>query len=148
MYLSMLFAPALPAPIARMTVALPVTASPPAKTPSRAVTPPSSASMPPFFVKVRPWVVLRIRGLGLVPMAMTTVSTSKIQLLPSTGTGFLLPFSSGSPSSWRTSSMPVTWPSSPPWMATGLLSRLNSMPSASACSTSSLRAGSSSRPRR
>ena len=97
--LPMLFAPALPAPIASITVAAPVTASPPENTPSRAVTPPSSASMPPLRVKVRPSVVLRIRGFGLVPMAMTTVSTSRIQLLPGTGTGLRRPFSSGSPSS-------------------------------------------------
>ena len=57
MYLSMDLAPSLPAPIARITVAAPVTASPPAKTPSREVQPPSSASMPPFLVKSRPLVV-------------------------------------------------------------------------------------------
>ena len=148
MYSSMLFAPVLPAPIARMTVAEPVTASPPANTPSRAVRPPSSASMPPFLVTVRPLVVERISGLGLVPIAMMTVSTSRTQLEPSMGTGRRRPYSSGSPSSCLTSSMPLTWPFSSPMMATGLLSRLNSMPSASACSTSSFLAGSSSRPRR
>ena len=66
----MLLAPVLPAPMARMTVAAPVTASPPAKTPSREVWPFSSASMPPFLVVARFLVVDLIRGLGLVPMAM------------------------------------------------------------------------------
>ena len=88
----MLLAPVLPAPMARMTVAEPVTASPPAKTPSRLVWPFSSASMPPLRVVLRFGVVERISGLGLVPMAMMTVSTSRTQLLPSTATGLRRPF--------------------------------------------------------
>lgn len=49
MYSSIAAAAVLPAPIARITVAAPVTASPPAYTPSRDVRPFSSAMIPPHF---------------------------------------------------------------------------------------------------
>ncbi len=59
---------ALPAPMALMTVAAPVTASPPAYTPSRLVLPSSpSVTMQPCLLVSRPGVVERISGLGLVP---------------------------------------------------------------------------------
>ena len=44
-------------------------------------------------------VVLRIMGLGLLPMATTTMSISMTYSLPFTGTGRRRPLSSGSPSS-------------------------------------------------
>ena len=92
MYSSMLFAQALPAPIASITVAAPVTASPPANTPSRAVTPPSSASMPPLRVKVRPSVVLRIQGVRARADGDDDGVNVEDQLLPGTGTGLRRPF--------------------------------------------------------
>ena len=55
-YSSMAFAACLPAPMARMTVAAPVAASPPAKTPSTEVCPASSAATQPFRVRSRPGV--------------------------------------------------------------------------------------------
>ena len=68
MYSSMAFAAALPAPMALMTVAAPVTASPPAYTPSRLVLPSSpSVTMQPCLLVSKPGVVERISGLGLVP---------------------------------------------------------------------------------
>ena len=66
----------LPAPMAKMTVAAPVTASPPAYTFSRLVSPFSSAMMPPHFSVSSPSVVDLISGLGLVPKAMMTQSSS------------------------------------------------------------------------
>ena len=58
MYSSIAAAARLPAPIARMTVAAPVTASPPAKTPSLEVMPcSSSATMQPLRLVSRPGVV-------------------------------------------------------------------------------------------
>ena len=57
------FAPSLPAPMARMTVAAPVTASPPAYTAWREVRPSSLTMMPPFLLTSRPLVVDLISGL-------------------------------------------------------------------------------------
>ena len=67
-----------PAPIARMTVAAPVTMSPPAKTPGFDVAPvSSSAAMLPRFVSASPGVVCAMMGFGPVPMATMTVSTAR-----------------------------------------------------------------------
>jgi hypothetical protein len=64
-----------PAPMALMTVAAPVTTSPPAQIRSREVLPvASSATMFPFLPTARPGVVIGINGLGLLPMAQTTAS--------------------------------------------------------------------------
>ena len=58
----------LPAPMARITVAAPETASPPAYTPGREVSPVSaSATMPPHFCVSSPSVVDLMSGLGEVP---------------------------------------------------------------------------------
>jgi hypothetical protein len=73
----MAFAAFLPAPMAKITVAAPVTASPPAYTPSLLVAPVSSSTIiPPHFWVLSPGVVDVIRGLGLWPIAIITVSTS------------------------------------------------------------------------
>ena len=64
-----------PAPIASITVAAPVTASPPAKTPSRLVRPSSSATMQPRRLVSKPLVVDFISGLGLVPRAEVDQAT-------------------------------------------------------------------------
>ena len=71
-FASMAAAAFLPAPIARMTVAAPVTASPPAKTFSRVDISFSSTIMPPFLLVSRPGVVERISGFGEVPSDMVT----------------------------------------------------------------------------
>ena len=60
----MAFAALRPAPIAKITVAAPVTASPPAKTPSRDVAPISLASMQPRRLMFKLPVVEAISGLG------------------------------------------------------------------------------------
>ena len=62
MYSSMALAACLPAPMARMTVAAPVTASPPAYTALRVVRPSSPlVMMQPWLFVSRPGVVLRMR---------------------------------------------------------------------------------------
>ena len=72
-YSSIDFAACFPAPMARITVAAPVTASPPAYTPSLVVCKVlSSTMMQPFLLASRPSVVLRISGFGELPMAMQT----------------------------------------------------------------------------
>ena len=110
-YSSIPFAPAFPAPIASITVAAPVTASPPANTPSFDVC--------PFFligndtlsaVYIKPFVVDEINGFGEVPKDMITVSTSISYSEPSISTGLLLPEASGSPSSIFTTVMPLLFP--------------------------------------
>ena len=83
MYSSIAAAAVLPAPIARITVAAPVTASPPAYTPSRDVRPCSSVIMPPHFCVSRPFVVALISGFGDVPIEITTASTSEFGRKPS-----------------------------------------------------------------
>ena len=72
------FAPCFPASIARITVAAPVTASPPANTPalgglSVAL---ASATMHFHLLVCSPSVVEEISGFGEVPRDMITVSTS------------------------------------------------------------------------
>ena len=104
--------------------------------------------MQPCLSVSRPGVVERISGLGLVPRAMIMVSTSSSNSLPSLTMGRRRPEASGSPSSISTQVMPFTQPFSSPRTSTGLVSVLKMMPSSSACSTSSLRAGSSAMPRR
>ena len=104
----------LPEPMARMTVAEPVTASPPANTPLRLVAVVSSAMMQPCLSESRPSVVERIRGLGRVPRAMMTVSHSMINSLPAFATGRRRPDSSGSPSSISMHSSPQAEPFSSP----------------------------------
>ena len=65
MYLSIAAAAVLPAPMARITVAAPVTASPPAYTPSMEVRPCSSAMIWPRFCGLKTWrggFQQRVRG--------------------------------------------------------------------------------------
>src|SRR3712207_9304440 len=66
-YLSIAAAAVLPAPIADITVAAPVTVSPPAYIPSNDVRPLSSATIHCFLLVSSPGVVEDINGLGLVP---------------------------------------------------------------------------------
>ena len=75
-YSSIECAAILPAPIAEITVAAPVTASPPAKTPSFVVAPLSVTIIPPLELTESPSVVSLISGFGDVPIEITTVSTS------------------------------------------------------------------------
>ena len=127
-----------------MTVAAPVTASPPAYTALRVVRPSSPlVMMQPWLFVSRPGVVLRMSGFGLVPMDMTMQSTSSTNSLPSFTTGRRRPLASGSPSSISTQRMPHTLPSASPSTSTGFERVLKMIPSSTACSTSSLRAGSS-----
>ena len=134
---SMALAAVLPAPIARMTVAAPVTASPPAYTLGREVRPSSLTTMPPLRLISRPLVVDLIRGLGLVPRDMMTQSTSSSNSLPGTSTGRRRPEASGSPSSILMQRMARTLSFSSARISTGLLRVLKMTPSSSACSTSS-----------
>ena len=76
-----------PAPMARITVAAPVTASPPAKTPSRVVSPCASATMQPRRVVSSPAVVEGIRGVGEVPRALMTTSHAIANSEPGFTTG-------------------------------------------------------------
>ncbi len=108
--------------MARMTVAEPVTASPPAQTPFLVVRPVSVATSPPQSFVCRPGVVLEMMGFGLVPSAMTTMSHSMTYSEPGMGTGRLRPDLSGSPSSIFTHSRPVTQPLSSPITRNGLVS--------------------------
>ena len=64
-YSSIPFAAAFPAPMARITVAAPVTASPPANTPAFEVAPFSSSAMIHFLRLISsPFVVEEISGFG------------------------------------------------------------------------------------
>ena len=146
---SIAFAAVFPAPIARMTVAAPVTASPPAQTPSSEVLPVSSTTtMPPRRLISSPAVVDLISGLGEVPMDMITQSQSRMNSEPGISTEERLPEASGSPSSVLMHRMLETHPFSSERISSGLASRRNCTPSSIACSTSSARAGSSAKERR
>ena len=103
----------------------------------------ASTIMPPLRLTSRPLVVDLIRGLGEVPSAIMTQSTSISYSLPSTGMGRRRPEASGSPSSIFWQFMAHTLNLSSPFMERGVVSRQNSMPSSFACSTSSRLAGSS-----
>ena len=90
-YSSIAVAAFLPAPIALITVAAPVTTSPPAKTPHLEVAPvSSSATTVPLLFCSRPSEPLKIMGFGDVPMAIITTSAGIVNSEPSTGTGLLL----------------------------------------------------------
>ena len=129
-YSSIPFAAAFPAPIARITVAAPVTASPPAKTPSFEVCPFSSSATIHFLLFVsRPAVVEEINGFGEVPSDIITVSTSISNSEPSIGTGRLLPDASGSPNSMRIHLIPLTASFSSTRISTGFVRRSKIMPS-------------------
>ncbi|CUP62972.1 Uncharacterised protein [Flavonifractor plautii] len=108
----------------------------------------SSTWRQPFRLVSRPGVVERIRGLGLVPRLMTTVSTSRVKLEPSTTLGARRPLSSGAVRRIFTHSRPPTRPVPSSSTFTGLVRSMNSMPSSLAWWTSSFRAGISSSSRR
>ena len=131
----------LPAAIALMTVAPPVTISPPAHTPSLEVLPFSSALMVPYLVVSKPGVFIGIKGFGLVPRAKIATSTSMMCSDPILGTGRLLPLASGSPSSISMHSTALSLPRSSPMNLTGVVRNLKIMPSSLAFSISSLLAG-------
>ena len=140
-----------------MTVAAPVTASPPAYTALREVSPSSFTTIPPHRLTSSPSVVDLIKGLGEVPIDIITESTSMVNSLSGITTGRLLPLSSGAPSSILTHIIALTNPFLGSLVSSGLLyprisiglqSRRNSISSSSACSTSSRLAGSSSIERR
>src|SRR5699024_6843678 len=137
-------AASFPAPIAKITVAAPVTASPPANTPSLEVCPFSSATIHCHLFISNPLVVEGISGFGDVPNAIITVSTSNSNSEPSIVTGLLLPDSSASPSSILIHLIPLTQPSSFPHISAALVNSSKFIPSALACSTSSALAGISS----
>ena len=147
-YSSIAAAAFLPAPIALITVAAPVTISPPANTPAIEVAPASSATMLPRLLTSRSGVVCLISGFGPWPIAITTMSTSSTYSLPAIATGLRRPLASASPSSILIHFRPLTQPFSSPRIATGLFSRRSSMPSSLAWPISSLRAGISSSLRR
>ena len=128
-YSSIPFAADLPAPMARITVAAPVTASPPAKTPSRVVISDSLTMMPPRLLTSRPAVVVLMSGLGDVPRDMMTASQSMMNSEPGTSTGLLLPEASGSPNSILMHLQPFTQPFSSARISTGLVRRSKIMPS-------------------
>ena len=79
-----------PAPIASITVAAPVTMSPPANTPAIEVIRLSSASRYPHLLSSS-FDVWPMIGLAFVPMAKTTWSVAISNSLPSTGIGRRLP---------------------------------------------------------
>ena len=89
-YLSIPTAACLPAPMANITVAAPVTASPPANTPSLEVCPFSSVTIQPLLFISRPWVVAGISGFGDALSHYNRIHiTSNSE--PSIGIGLLLP---------------------------------------------------------
>ena len=116
--------------MARITVAAPVTASPPAYTPSLDVLPVSSSATIHFLLLMSsPLVVEDISGLGEVPSDMITASNSITNSEPGISTGFLLPEASGSPSSILIHFIPVTLPLSSVRISVGLVRRSNIIPS-------------------
>src|SRR5665647_463563 len=120
----------LPAPIACITVAAPVTISPPANTPRLLVIPVlSSATILPFLLILRSGVVWGTNGLGPWPIAIITVSTSISYSEPLIGIGLLRPDASGSPSSYCRHIMDFTQPFLSPLISTGLVRSLNWTPS-------------------
>ena len=74
----MAFADVFPAPMARIIVAAPVTASPPAKTSGFEVAPCSSIMMHPRLFVLRPFVVFLINGFGVCPIEIIAVSIGRM----------------------------------------------------------------------
>ena len=108
--------------MARMTVAAPMTASPPANTPGFDVAPVrSSATIRLRGVTSSPGVVFAISGLVFEPAATTSMSMSMTNSLPSTAVGRRRPLASGSPNSMRTHSTPDAQPFSSPRMRVGFV---------------------------
>ena len=105
----MLQAAFLPWAIAWMTVCAPSTTSPPANTRGSSVWKVQSSTWTVrHLVRLTPCSSLVPSSFGYWPMAAMTWSHSTTNSEPSTGTGRRRPESSGSPSSMRSTSMPVT----------------------------------------
>ena len=137
----MLAAAFFPAPIALITVALPVTISPPAKTSDKEDCPLSLTSIYPHLLSFKSFVFLVKSGLAFAPIAIIHRSTSIIYSDPGIAIGLLRPDASGSPNSIFKTSIALTKPSSSPMIFVGFLKKWNSTPSSTACSYSSRRAG-------
>src|SRR5664279_2961168 len=90
-----------PAPMARITVAPPVTMSPPAKTPGFEVARSSFAEIYPRLVTASPGVVDWINGFAEVPAAIIATWHGVTNSEPLIGIGLRRPESSDPPSSWR-----------------------------------------------
>ena len=119
----MLQAAFLPCATAWMTVCAPSTTSPPAKTLGSSVWKVNSSTAMVFhFVRLTPCSSLVPSSLGNWPMAAITWSHSTTNSEPSMGTGRRRPEASGSPSSMRSISMPVTLRSASTRMRTGATS--------------------------
>ena len=116
--------------MARITVAAPVTMSPPAHTPLLDVLPvSSSAIMYPHLLRAMSSVDWVRRGFAPEPTAITPRSHSSVNFEPSMGTGLRRPDSSGSPSSIFRHSIPTTRPWSSPRNCVGAARKKNSTPS-------------------
>ncbi len=145
----MLQAAFLPWATAWITVCAPSTASPPANTRGSSVWKVQSSTwMVRHLVRLTPCSSLVPSSLGYWPMAVITWSHSTTNSEPSTGTGRRRPEASGSPSSMRSISMPVTLLSASARTLTGAHSSSSLTPSSSASSTSVTWAGISLRERR
>ncbi len=107
-------AASLPALTAATTVAGPVTMSPPAKTPGTAVAKVTESTVRfPHLLMLKSSFLGRKERSTSCPIAGITESTLRVICDPSMGTGRRLPLSSGSPSSMRMHSIPLTFPSMP-----------------------------------
>ena len=137
-------AASLPAANASVTVAGPVTASPPAKTPGRLVV---SVLGSTWIVLPLPMRTPKSSGVwGACPIAAIRVSNTSVNSLPLTGTGLCRPLSSGSPSFILiqvTFNLLLCLS-----ILVGVTRYLMSIPSSSACSISAGSAGISVRVRR
>src|SRR3990170_269055 len=122
----------LPSPIASMTVAPPLTMSPPEKTPFLLVLPVSwSTVMLPHLFTLISGVVWGMSGFAPLPMATMATSHSMVNSEPFISTGLLLPDSSGEPSSILTHSTALSLPSSSPMNLLGLVRSWSLSPSCS-----------------
>ncbi len=145
----MLQAAFLPWATAWMAVCAPSTASPPANTRGSAVWKvQSSTAMVRHLVRLTPCSSVVPSSLGYWPIAAMIWSHSTTNSLPSIGTGRRRPEASGSPSSMRSISMPVTLLAGSVMTRTGAQSSSSLTPSSSASSTSVWWAGISLRDRR
>lgn len=137
---AMFLAARRPSPIARITVAPPLTISPPAYSSGRLLCICSFTTMVFFRPSSKPGIDLGTSGLGDTPTATITWSHSIVSVSP-VAIGLLLPLASGSPSFMISSTAAFTRPSSSARYCLGLWSVRKLMPSSLACFTSSRRAG-------
>ena len=135
--------------MARITVAPPLTISPPAYKSlidERIVS--ASTTIVLRLLTSRPPIDFGTSGLGDTPTLTITRSTGISSIAPSMGTGERRPEASGSPRRIFCTRIRHTRPVSSPRYSIGLWSVINSTPSSLACFTSSTRAGISSSDRR